>query len=953
MRSEQGCTRIRTHSCRWLLRICQYILPSLLLFTGSALAHPILNDASVGWSQPGERWLTLESNHFLVHYRSTHEHWARDVIGVAETIYPRLVARLDWAPAAMVHVVIVDDFDLANGWAQVVPFNQMRIYVSAPDDFNGLENQRDWLALLLTHELTHVLHLDQARKAPAWLQKVFGRNVWFFPHIFQPLFLVEGLAVREESADGTSGRLHGTNYAMQMRAQGQAGFRSLAQVSTTSRRWPAGEAYLYGAFFYEFLDETRGDDEVAEFLRSYSDNVVPFWLNPTARQVFGQSFDSLWDGYQAWLATRFREEPGVHTLPPETLRVTDHGLRSYPPLASGDSLWRVRNDGHGPLRLVRYGLDGSVLSHIPAPDAGLFDVHDDGSVVMARLRARQENRVLSDLYLYRGKRWERLTHEGRYREARWLADGGFLARRQVDGISSLVRLSARGVEEAVLWQGAPGDVLGRFVVLPDEQHVVMALQPARGYWQLVRLSLSSGELVWLTANEDLQGQVSLSSDGQAILYSADHDGRFQVYRRDLASGAVVRLTNEYTGAFNPVETADGGLWFEGYSAHGYDLLRLPAAAVARYDVGVSSVRAEPLSYTPLAMTDVRPPRAYSPWSSLRPRWWEPVIYGDDITTAAGLLTGGQDALGQHSYSLMAAADSASDSYLGYLGYQYSNRLLLTLARDLSHDHLQQTLARVRAENTLTLAWLNMLSLLDDQLVLHGATTYEKQWDLWLREGVAATPSLVRGLAGLALVLDNSRRYWHSISPASGRRVALVAETNDLLKSDFSGEIYSLDWREYMHLGRSHVLALRLAGAMADEQATLLTLGGERRALGDALFGRSSYSLRGYARHVLPGFRLGMASAEWRMPLARIQRCWGIYPLGLHDIHGMLFADAGSVWRSPDDTLDGRVFTGAGVELTVELVAGYQMVLPLSIGIAEGFDDELGESRIYFGLGTVF
>jgi len=89
------------------------------------------------------------------------------------------------------------------------------------------------------------------------------------------------------------------------------------------------------------------------------------------------------------------------------------------------------------------------------------------------------------------------------------------------------------------------------------------------------------------------------------------------------------------------------------------------------------------------------------------------------------------------------------------------------------------------------------------------------------------------------------------------------------------------------------------------------------------------------------------------PLARIQRGWGIYPLGLHDIHGMLFADAGSVWRSPDDTLDGRVFTGAGVELTVELVAGYQMVLPMSIGIAEGFDDELGESRIYFGLGTVF
>ncbi len=938
-----------------IARALRYALLGLLFFATSVLARPILNDVSVGWSQPGETWLTLESSHFLVHYRSPSEHWARRVIGIAESVYPQSMARLGWQPAARVHVVLVDNFDLANGWANVVPFNQMRIYLSAPDDFHSLENQTDWLTLLVTHELAHVLHLDQSRKLPAGLQSVFGRSLWFFPHLFEPLFLIEGLAVREESADGVSGRLHSTHYAMQMRAQAATGFRSLGHVSTTNRRWPPGEPYLYGAFFYQFLDETQGADRVTEFLQSYSGNLLPFWLNPTAKRVFGQSFDNLWASYQSWLSDRFLSEQGADAYEQtgDVVPVTEHGLRSYPPVPGVDGVWRVRNDGHGPLRLVCYGADGEVRKVIPAPDAGLFDVRDDGAIVMARMRTRRENHVFSDLYLHTGKRWKRLTYQGRYREARWLSDGRLLARRQVNGVSSLVRLSASGVEQSILWQGAPGDVLGRFVVLPDEQHVVMALQPAQGRWQLAHLSLSSGELAWLTADDHLYGQVSLSADGQAILYVADPDGRYQVYRRDLASGEVVRLTHQHTGAFNPVESADGSLWFEGYSARGYDLQRLPAAAVVLHDDGVLPKRIEPVFATPIDEAITQPPRAYSAWSSLRPHWWEPVLYMDEMTTVAGLLTGGQDALGQHSYSLMAAGDSASDSYLGYLGYQYSNRLLLTLTRDLSHDHVQETLARVRAENTFTLAWLNMASVLDDDLVVHGAVTHEKQWDLWRQEGVARTPSLVRGLAGLAFVFDDSHSYWHSISPASGRRIALVAETNDLLNSDYSGETYSLDWHEYLHLGRSHVLALRLAGAIADEQASLLTLGGERRELSGALFGRSSYSLRGYRRNALPGWQVGLASAEWRMPLARIQRGWGIYPLGLHDIHGALFADVGSVWKSPDPALDGRAFAGAGLELTVEFVAGYQMVLPVSIGVAEGFDEQLGESRAYVAVGSVF
>jgi len=46
-------------------------------------------------------------------------------------------------------------------------------------------------------------------------------------------------------------------------------------------------------------------------------------------------------------------------------------------------------------------------------------------------------------------------------------------------------------------------------------------------------------------------------------------------------------------------------------------------------------------------------RPYSAWSSLRPRYWLPIVYAADGAFALGAETFGQDALGLHQYSLWA------------------------------------------------------------------------------------------------------------------------------------------------------------------------------------------------------------------------------------------------------------------------------------------------------------
>jgi len=359
-----------------------------------------------------------------------------------------------------------------------------------------------------------------------------------------------------------------------MRAElADGGADSLSEVTGLNRRWPAGQGYLYGVFFIEFLEETRGEDAVQRWLRDYRNNLIPFWMNPTARQSFGESFPALWQDYQSWLEARFEPVPD----PSEPGRgVTDHGLHDEPPVARGEAVYRLRRDGHGPARLVRYtDRDHDVLTRVEYP--GLMDVDEQGRVLVAGQSSRRDNRILSDLYLWQPQQgWQRLTEGERYREARWLDEDTIVARRIVDGQVELDQLDADGRLRDRLWQGRPGDVMGPFAVAPDGESLVAAFKAdGRSGWRLRAFDLSSRDWETLTDNGQIQGQPAFSADGDWLLFSADYSGTYDLYRLRLADGEKERLTRSVSGAFSPVQTDDGAIWYQRYSSEGFDLYRLP------------------------------------------------------------------------------------------------------------------------------------------------------------------------------------------------------------------------------------------------------------------------------------------------------------------------------------------------------------------------------------------
>jgi hypothetical protein len=157
-------------------------------------------------------------------------------------------------------VVLYGEFDLTNGFSTPLPFNTIGIFLAPPDEGDLLENSA-WLDLLVTHELTHVVHLDKVRGAPRVLQWIFGREPFFFPNAWQPTWAIEGLAVLNESEPGTGrGRLYGPWFEGWLRAERARGFISLAEINSNGRALPLSKQYIYGAYFYDFLARVYGKD---------------------------------------------------------------------------------------------------------------------------------------------------------------------------------------------------------------------------------------------------------------------------------------------------------------------------------------------------------------------------------------------------------------------------------------------------------------------------------------------------------------------------------------------------------------------------------------------------------------------------------------------------------------------------------------------------------------------
>lgn len=960
-----------------------------MLLAGSLISLPlsaaVSHDASLEWK-------VLVTPHFRVHYHDGLEQLAGKAAAIAEDVHNRYSRILNWQPEERTNIILTDEIGLANGFATPVPDNRQGIFVTPPVNPDTLEDHGGWLEAVITHEYVHTLHLDKARGFPLAMRSILGRWPSFipfsvFPNAFQPRWLTEGIATYYETDKGRGiGRGQSSMFSMMMRLEVEKGVKPYRQVNQYTVEWPSGAIpYLYGVHFYDFMVETKGDQSIARLVEDYSNDGIPFRLNANMSSVFGKDITRVWNDYQVYLNGRYR--PEIEKLKSSGLvegkRLTTHGYNTGMSQVLNGNVYYIRSDNtrRPSLMVLRKGEQGP--DHITDIHfAASFDLHDKSGILLSQPEVCGNARLYYDLYRVNpGSGWTtRLTRCGQYHAASWHPDGNaIMAARIHKGKSSLVRLNGEGKKPEVLWQAGDDAVIGQLDWSPDGQRVVASVWRPENGWDLEEFSVSDKRWTRLTSKTVIEMSPRYSADGRTILFAADYDGVYNLYRYD--GGKVAKLTNVLGGAFSPaIDATDGTVYYTGYHSGGNDIYRLAdSTRHLAYDPGKTGASAVARTDWPeITQTSTED---YSPWWSMRPRWWLPELYFSDQEAVVGVSTSGTDVLNRHLYAASIMYDAENGWPVGSFDYVYDRwwpvfKFHASRYNDTTLDDDLNVL-RVQREDTFqaefVLPWLS----LDRSLNTHIGAQRVRESDGWVDTGLVERPDVEDRLAGVALVYNSSRWFARSISRSQGRQVYLIAESSEMIDGgDYDGGIYTVDWREYWRLWGEHVLTLRIAGANSTGDPRLLELGDAFSAYGlppvlastvtNSPFGRRSYALRGYPDGLpwLEGRQFRLGTVEYRFPISRIERGITIPPIGLRQIHGALFVDYGASWNTDDPETEfyftslgerlrrDKYYAGVGIEFSAELMTFYDYDIDLRVGYAEG-QHHGGDNEAYLAVGAAF
>ncbi len=226
---------------------------------------------------------------------------ATELLAAHEERYGQKVGR--------VHIVLVDAEDDPNGFATPVPYPLVTIRAVAPDGSNGFGNHEGWLRLVLTHELAHTVHLEEAHGFWRAGRKILGRAPYLFPNTVSMSWLIEGLATFEETELTGFGRGRNPDSRMVLRmAALEDRFPSEDQAIYALDAWPGGQTpYLFGEAFLRWLTEQAGDDTLPRWARQHS-RQIPFLDGRTSKKVTGTGLHAQWQAWEAEATAGFQRE---------------------------------------------------------------------------------------------------------------------------------------------------------------------------------------------------------------------------------------------------------------------------------------------------------------------------------------------------------------------------------------------------------------------------------------------------------------------------------------------------------------------------------------------------------------------------------------------------------------------------------------------------------------------
>jgi hypothetical protein len=831
---------------------------------------------------PARVWRTIETQHFYIHFYTLpngggEEPVAQRLATVTEYCYSRLTPMLGKGLGRKTHVVVTDDIDDYNGFAGVTPYPAVTLFANSPDDRAELNDYDDWLTDLFMHEYTHVIHTGTIG---GWIAQTLnallglGLGIQVAPNQLQPRWGLEGLAVFEETARTSSGRLRNAIWDMYLRAQTLEGkFQRLDQISVSPNQFPFGNAaYLYGSALMRFVAQHYGESALLKWSRVYGQlgfglhdwgirgpPLAPGALNRAIRIVTGKTWMQIYADFKNELTRKYSAQrdaiAAAGVTPTRILLPPDPSSPARPVFTpDGKELIVLRSDGYTRQRMARIALDAPeppppgtrikwLATELYTDAAGGPSLSADG-----RLLAYHEQQIVrtvyafNDLFLYDrvAHKKIRLTEGARAWNPALSPDGTHVAFEMTGNSSRGLGLMRTDGDPTIdtLIPVANMEHVYTPSWSPDGKTLAFSWWRKGGRRDIYTMDVQTRAITQVTDDRAYDLEPRYSPDGKWLYFVSDRTGVYNLYAYEFATKKIFQCTNVVDGVFDPAISPDGKtVAFVGFRALGYDV------EVAALDPSTWREAAPPLLDRPDATPPPEEPkkstRWYNPFRTLYPFTWRPYSKPDGYGNIIGFTISGSDIVGRHSWSLqLGFGTGRADDVEFAANYGYSG-LWPSLNAGAAHS-LERRGGLVL--NGTDIGWdadiWSFGTSIDLPLLRHIVDSSDLVFSYdyaWTRnkspipsqviDPSAPIPVLPEtgSTAGFAAtwIYSSQRRYQYSISTESGRYLSLSLGVASRAFGSTHDE-FTASWRynEYVPMPwghrwlRSHVLWLGYSGGVS-------------------------------------------------------------------------------------------------------------------------------------------
>jgi hypothetical protein len=898
-----------------------------------------------------------------------------------------------WTPSQRTGIFLKDFADYGGGAAWVAPFNTVSIDVAPPSLAFETFSAAERMYSLMNHELVHVATGDVASSDDLfWRRLLLGKvpvqsqnpESLLYAYLTSPRFHVprwylEGHAVFLETwMGGGLGRAQGGYDEMVFRAMVRDGARFYDPLGLVSRGvlvdFQAGvNAYLYGTRFVTWLAYAYGADKAIAWLRR--DEGSQRHYADQFQYVFGTPLETAWNEWIAFEGEFQRANlERVRTYP-----ITPHRVLAG---AAAGSVSRTYFDASTGVLYGAFRTPG-VQEHV-----GELDTRDGSYRKLGDIRRGMLYRVASFAF-------------DAERGIAFYTDRNHAFR-------DLMSLDVKTGEQQVLF---PNARIGEIVVNPAD-HALWGVRHDRGLATLVRLpppyttwyrvhefpygvvpsdldispdgKLMSASVAEITSDQfvrvwsieqllagDLKPRAEFSfgqsvpesfvfsRDGRFLYGSSYYTGVSNIFRCELANGAIETVSNAEVGFFRPADMGDGRLFVLAYTAQGF----VPAVIDARPLQDVSNIKflgTELVNRYPVVKTwQVPPPKIaeaeqaitgrgeYEPVKQLRLANAYPVLQGYKSSVGVGYRVNFEDPIRFASVSAVAAWTPGNGDEPGgqqahfhvqgsYLGW----RAELAWNKSDFYDLFGPT-KRSRKGSQVKLGYDHFLVYDDPRKLVwsNDAAYYDKIDTLPQAQNVASGFTRL-ATAQTQLKYSDVQRSLGAVDDERGvnwNTSLYVSRADTRFASQLRGGIdlgFALPWAHSSLWSRTAVGAS--SGDLDNPNANFYFGGFGNNIVDNAAVKRYREldSMPGFEIDEIAGRRFAKQMFEWTLPPYVFESA-GTPGLHVTWMRPAVFATA--LWADAGGSVGRRDVASAGGQLDFRISTLYWYEMMLSFGYARGFE----------------